>query len=136
MARALRLFGSAGLTALLAFSISACQKKEQTDVSMMDSTQISQGYGTDAPADQTSPEAQPGAQGAELPKATQPSTKASSSKGSTKASSTPSTYAEKRTFEIPAGTAFEVEMITPADTRTSNVGDRVEAKLAAPITHE
>ena len=53
--------------------------------------------------------------------------------GSSNAPGTPSTYAEKRTVEIPAGTTFDVEMITPVDTRTSNVGDRVEAKLATPI---
>lgn len=131
-----RLLGTVGLAALLAFAISACQKKEQTESMMSDTTQVSQGYGTEAPPDQTSPEAQPGAQGATLPKSYTSPKKTTSTGGSTRSSTTPSspsTYAETRTIEVPAGTNFEVEMITPVDTRTSNVGDRVEAKLAAPI---
>ncbi|HEY2923430.1 MAG TPA: hypothetical protein VGJ98_00520 [Candidatus Eisenbacteria bacterium] len=127
--------------ALLAFAISACQKKDQTESMMSDTTQVSQGYGTETPPDQTAPETQPGAQGATLPKtssksSTKPRSGSSGSMGSSNAPSTPSTYAEKRTIEVPAGTMFEVEMITPVDTRTSNVGDKVEAKLIAPITQD
>ena len=39
--------------------------------------------------------------------------------------------AESHTIDIPAGTTFDVEMITPVDTRTSAVGDKIEAKLTA-----
>jgi hypothetical protein len=135
--KALRLLGSAGLVALLAFAISACQKKDQTESMMSDTTQVSQGYGSETPPDQAAPPAEPGAQGATLPPiSSKPSTKPrSGSMGSSNAPKTPATYAEERTVEVPAGTMFEVEMITPVDTRTSNVGDRVEAKLGAPITH-
>lgn len=130
------LFGFA-LAVILAFALSACQKSSQTEMSQTgDSPQTSQGYGNEAPPEP----ANTGAQGATLPssdKATtakKPTGTASkASMGSSKPPSTPSTYAEQHTIEIPAGTNFEVEMITPADTRTSNVGDRVEAKLLAPL---
>jgi len=41
--------------------------------------------------------------------------------------------AENHTIEIPAGTTFDIAMVTPVDTRTSNVGDRVEGTLTAPL---
>src|SRR5882672_4038171 len=132
--RNLRILGTIALASLTAVMISACQKSSQTDMSSMsDSTQMSQ------TTDQTSPQAQPSAQGATLPDnnskpATTKSTKTThTTKGSSNTSSTQGTYAEHRTIEIPAGTKFEVEMVTPVDTRTSNVGDRVEAKLTAPM---
>jgi len=134
--RNLRILGTIALASLTAFVISACQKNAQTDMSSTsDTTQVSQGYGT---PDQTSPQAQPGAQGATLPDNGKPATKStktthSTTKGSSNSPSTQGTYAEHRTIEIPAGTKFEVEMVTPVDTRTSNVGDRVEAKLTAPM---
>ncbi len=132
--KALKILGSAGLVLILAFAISACQKKEQTDMSMMtDSTQTSSGYGNEAPPSSTTPDAGTGAQGATLPKST---TKSSTKSGSTKSSGTPAMNADKRMVEIPAGTAFDIEMVTPVDTRTSNIGDRIEGKLSAPITRD
>ncbi len=134
----MRILGTTALAALTAFAISACQKSAQTDMSSTtDSTSVSQGYGNQTPP--ASPEAQPGAQGATLPKTSGKSTTKtthsahSTTHSSTTSSNTPSTYAEQHTIEIPAGTNFDVEMITPVDTRTSNIGDRVEAKLASPI---
>jgi hypothetical protein len=132
----IRILGSALMAALLAFAISACQKKAQTDMSeTTDSTQVSQGYGAETPPDQAAPATEPGAPAATPPKATKStSTKHSGSSSSgTKGTST-SNYAEQRTTEIPAGTTFDIEMVTPVDTRTSNIGDHVEGKLAAPIT--
>jgi len=127
-----RILGTIALASLTAFVISACQKNSQTDMSStMDSTQVSQ-----AP-DQTSPQAQPGAQGATLPdtygKSTTKSTKTTHTTKGSSTTGAQGTYAEHRTIEIPAGTKFDVEMVTPVDTRTSNVGDRVEAKLTAPM---
>jgi hypothetical protein len=137
--RAFKILGSATLAVAFAFSMSACQKKEQTDMSQMnDTTQVSSGYGNEAPPSSTSPEAQPGAQGATLPTETK-STKhsgTSGTKSSTKSPGTSATYAEQHTVEIPAGTTFDIEMITPVDTRTSNAGDRVEAKLITAITRD
>ena len=98
-----------------------------------DTTQVSQGYGNETtPPDQTSPQAQ-----TETP-ATTPSDQATSTthKSTTHKSTskgTPAMNAESHSIDIPAGTTFDVEMITPVDTRTSAVGDKIEAKLAAPI---
>ncbi|TMQ60639.1 MAG: hypothetical protein E6K76_01185 [Candidatus Eisenbacteria bacterium] len=136
----IRILGCSLLAVLLAFAVSACQKKAQTDMSQAnDSTQIGQGYGTETPPEQTAPP-EPGKQGAAPPKGTKaahPSGSSSSgTKGSSSTPSNPSTYASERTTEIPAGTTFDIEMITPVDTRTSNTGDRVEGKLASPITIE
>ena len=129
----IRILGSALLVALLAFAISACQKKAQTDMSeTTDSTQVSQGYGAETPP---APATEPGAPAATPPKATKStSTKHSGSSSSSSKGTSTSNYAEQRTTEIPAGTTFDVEMVTPVDTRTSNIGDHVEGKLAAPIT--
>jgi len=139
MIRSLRILSSAALALMLAFAISACQKQAKTDMSQTaDTTQVSQGYGNEAsPPDQTSPEAQPGAQGATLPRE-KPATKThhSSTKGSSNAPGASADYAEKHMIEIPAGTTFDIAMITPVDTRTSNVGDRVEGTLTAPITRD
>ena len=43
--------------------------------------------------------------------------------------------AAPQTAEIAVGTTFDVTMNTSCDTRTSNVGDKVEAVLAAPLTN-
>ena len=139
--RSPRIIVTVALASLMAFVISACQKNSQTDMSAAtDTTQVSQSSGT-MPPDQT----QPGAQGATLPDNNSKSTTTKSTKtthtthtttrGSSGSSSQGSqgTYAEHRTIEIPAGTKFDVEMVTSVDTRTSNTGDRVEAKLAAPM---
>jgi len=131
-----RILSSAALALMLAFAVSACQKQAKTDMSQAtDTTQVSQGYGNQAtpPAQ----EAQPGAQGATSPRE-KPATRTHSSKGTgpSNAPGTSANYAEKHMIEIPAGTTFDVVMTTPVDTRTSNVGDRVEGTLAAPITRD
>jgi hypothetical protein len=137
--KSLRILGGFALTLLLALGLPACQKNSQTDMSQTaDSTQVSQGYGDQAatPADNTSPEAQPGAAGATLPDQGVPakSTTKSTTKKSTSTKGTTALNAEAHTTDIPAGTSFDVTMVTPVDTRTSAVGDKVEATLAAPIT--
>ncbi|HMI30806.1 MAG TPA: hypothetical protein VK527_03635 [Candidatus Limnocylindrales bacterium] len=135
----LRIFGGLALAALLAFAVSACQKKTETDMSQMnDTTQVSQGYGTETPPQASDP----GAQGATLPEMDRPAAKPrttikhKSTSGTSETSSGQATYAEKHTTEIPAGTTLDVEMITPLDTRTTNIGDKIEAKLASPITRD
>jgi hypothetical protein len=130
--KSLRILTGLTLALLFALGLSACQKSAQTEMSQTgDTTQVSQGYGNETtPPDQTSPQAQPATppdQG--MPSTTHKSTthKSTSSKGST------AMNAESHSIDIPAGTTFDVEMITPVDTRTSAVGDKIEAKLAAPI---
>src|SRR2546426_10266904 len=92
------------MAALVAFAISACQKKAQTDMSQAnDSTQASQGYGAETPPDQIAPPPEPSSQGATPPKATKSAHPSGSASGGTKGSSTtpntpstPSTYASQR----------------------------------------
>ena len=127
--KSFRILSGAILVLIFAVALSACQKSAQTDLSQTtDSTQVAQGYGNEpAPA----PEVQPPLpdQGAPAKTSTKSTThKSTSSRGST------AMNAESHTIDIPAGTTFDVTMITPVDTRTSAVGDRIEAKLSAPIT--
>jgi hypothetical protein len=47
-------------------------------------------------------------------------------------SATPATSA--KTVSLPAGATFDVAMVSPVSTETSNVGDRVEAKLMTALS--
>jgi len=136
--KSLRILSSAALTLLLAFAFSACQKSAQTDTSQTsDTTQVSQGFGNETtPPAQTAPEAQTGATSSKTTTTTTKTTTTThkTTSGSSNEHSTSAAYAEKHTIDIPAGTTFDAEMITPLDTRTTNVGDKIEAKLSAPIT--
>jgi len=129
--KSLRILSCAALTLLLAFAISACQKSAQTDTSQTsDTTQVSQGFSNETPPPaQTAPETQT------TTKTTTTTTRLhKGTAGTSHEHTTSATYAEKHTIDIPAGTTFDIEMVTPIDTRTSNVGDRIEGKLSAPIT--
>ena len=129
-----RILSGLTLTLLFALGLSACQKSAQTEMSQTgDTTQVSQGYGNETtPPDQTSPQAQ-----TETPATTShPGTSKSSTKSTTHKSTTKGTTAmnaESHSIDIPAGTTFDVEMVTPVDTRTSVTGDKIEGKLNAPI---
>jgi len=137
--KSLRIPAGFTLMLLFAMGLSACQKSGQTEMSQTgDTTQVSQGYGNETtPPDQTSPQAQPGAattvpgdQGAPR-QATKSTTHKSTSKGTTKGAT--AMNAESHSIDIPAGTTFDIEMVTPVDTRTSATGDRIEGTLSAPI---
>ena len=131
--RSLRILSGVTLMFLLALGLSACQKSAQTDMSQTtDSTSMSQGYGNETTPPATT---DPGAQGATLPSdpATKSTTKSTTHK-STTSRGTPAMNAESHSIEIPAGTTFDITMVTPVDTRTSVVGDRIEGTLAAPMT--
>ncbi len=136
MTKSLRIL-SVALGLILAFALSACQKAAQTDMSQTtDTTQVSQGYGNSTtPPAQT----QPGDQGTTTTTTTTTTTHKAAKAHHTGSSNPPETkaaYAEKHTIEIPTGTTFDVTMVTPVDTRTSNAGDHIEATLAAPITRD
>jgi len=131
--KSFRILSCAVLTLLLAFAFSACQKSAQTDTSQTsDTTHVSQGFSNETPPPaQAPPETQTGS--AATPSKTTMKSHRTTSRTSGE-HSTSATYAEKHTIDIPAGTTFDIEMVTPIDTRTSNVGDRIEGKLSAPIT--
>jgi len=127
--KSLRILTGLTLALLFALGLSACQKSAQTEMSQTgDTTQVSQGYGneTTPPAEtSTTPPPEPATPSNKA--MTKSTTHKSSSKGTT------AMNAESHSIDIPAGTTFDVEMITPVDTRTSAVGDKIEAKLSAPI---
>lgn len=134
--RTLRILSGLTLTLLLAIGLSACSKTEQT-AQTADTTQVSQGYGNEtSTSTQTTPPPETGAAGATLPsEGTKTTSKITSGKTSSKSSSkgTTAMNAEAHSIDIPAGTTFDIAMVTPVDTRTSAVGDKVEGKLSAPI---
>jgi hypothetical protein len=67
--------------------------------------------------------------------ATEPPVSSAPEPPSTKKPSTPATPASsERTVSLPAGATFEVVMVSPVSTETSNVGDTIEAKLVSALT--
>jgi hypothetical protein len=117
----MRLLRSAGLLTLLlviAVGLSACQKKTETETSMTDTTAMS--AESPYPVEETPPAATT---------TPPPSEPRNPPRTTPREPSAPAV----RTARIPAGTTIDVAMVTPVDTRTSNVGDPVEAKLTAPI---
>lgn len=121
--KAIRAAGAFLLVLALAVSLSACSKKEETSMSAADS--LSGGSSMDTTAMAMPPEAT-----TPPPETTEPTTSGSYSKppSKPKTPATPAT-AEKRTVSLPAGASFIAEMVTPVNTGTSNVGDKIEAKL-------
>jgi hypothetical protein len=126
--KSLRILSALTLALLFALGLSACQKSAQTDMSQTgDTTQVSQGYGNETtPPAQTSTTPPP-----ETTTPAKTTTKSTTHKSTSKG--TTAMNAESHSVDIPAGTTFDVEMITPVDTRTSATGDKIEAKLSAPI---
>ncbi len=129
-----RTLSMLALGLVLTFGLSACQKAEQTEVS---STEENPATLSEAPAMTETPaatatEPAPAASVTPVKPATKPTTKPTTTK-STPASNA---AAKSNSISLPAGTQFDVTLTTPVDTRTSNVGDRVEGTLAAPLLHE
>ena len=116
-----RGIGIPTLALAVVIGVSACQKQQsQTDMSMTDTTSMS--AESPYPVEETPPAATNDAQTTTPPKKTAPPPKKSS--GSSTAT---------RTTQIPAGTVIEVAMVTPVATKTSNIGDPIEAKLTKAL---
>jgi len=117
-----RGIGIPTLALAVVIGVSACQKRQsETDMSMTDTTSMS--AESPYPVEETPPAATNDAQTTTPPKKAPPK-KSGTSSGSTTAA---------RTTQIPAGTVIEVEMVTPVATKTSNIGDPVEAKLTKAL---
>jgi hypothetical protein len=123
------MFPALGL--ILALGLSACQKKADSEVSMSEenpatSTETS----TTPPA-----EPPPAVTETQAPGTTKTTTKTTTKKTT---SYTPATnvVAKSNSVSLPAGTQFDVTLTTPIDTRTSNVGDKVEGTLNTPLVYE
>jgi hypothetical protein len=124
----LRILCAALLALTLAIGLSACQKQTETDIS---STTDNPATAEETPATQPEAVTTPPAEAPPPVKAT--TTKPKTTTKSTSKSTGAILADAPTTLELPAGTTFEVVMVTPVDTRTSNVGDKIEATLAAPL---
>lgn len=128
----LRKFGILAFGLAVIVGVSACQKKqEQTQTSATDTTQTS--AESPFPVEETPP-------AANAPPAATPATggghetrtTAHKTTGST-SHATSGTTTAKTTLHIPAGTTVDLVMVSDASTKTSNIGDAIEAKLTAPL---
>jgi len=117
---------------VLAFGLSACQKSQESQVSSTDqnpATASETPAGTETPA-ATATEPVP----AETPATTPAKAPVkAATKPSGKTTSAVPAAATSNSVTLPAGTEFEVTLTTPVDTRTSNVGDKIEGTLVAPL---
>lgn len=110
-----------GLILVLALAtalvVSACARKTEDQLSMTDTTLTEMEEGT--------PPAEPPTSSASPPK---------SASTTPPKPRTPATPAWARTVSLPVGATFDVVMVAPISTETSNVGDRIEAKLQTALT--
>ena len=113
-----RIVLTLSLVLALALSVSACAKKTEEQVSLTDTTM------TENPAtmDEATPPAEPPTNSGSPPPATPSKPR------------TPATPASARTVSLPAGATFDVVMVSSISTETSNVGDKIEAKLKTALT--
>lgn len=113
----------------LTLGVWACQRAEQTEVSSTDENP--------ATATETTPDANAAAPPAETtPPATTPppaSTPKTPAKSTTKSTTASNAAMKSNSITLPAGTQFDITLTTPVDTRTSNVGDKLEGTLVAPL---
>ena len=110
---------------VLAVGLSACQKNQETEVSTLDenpATTAEPGV-TEPPPVVTETPAEPA-----------PATPKAPAKP--KVTSSTNVAARSNNVSLPAGTQFDITLTTPVDTRTSNVGDRVEGTLVSPLLYE
>ena len=109
---------------ILALGLSACQKSEEPEISALDEN----------PATTAEPTpAEPAPALTETPEEPVPATPKPPAKPRTPATNV---AVKSNNVSLPAGTQFDITLTTPVDTRTSNVGDRLEGTLVAPLLHE
>ena len=126
--KAIRPAGAFLLVLVLSVCLSACSKKEEATTSSGDSLNSMSSGGDSLPPD---------ASVVPMPTETNPeppvAIETTPSKPKPKSHTTPAA-AEKRTVSLPTGATFIVEMVTPINTGTSNVGDKIEAKLVDQLS--
>lgn len=124
--KAIRPAGAFLLVLSLAVCLSACSKKEEATTSSGDSLNSMSG-------DSLPPEASVVVPPIENVPEPPGGTASTPTKSKPKTPATPAA-AEKRTVSLPTGATFIAEMITPINTGTSNVGDKIEAKLVDQLS--
>ncbi len=130
-----RMLLMSALGLVLAFGLSACQKAEQTEVSATDENPAT---ASETPALTETPAAtttEPAPAVTETPAAAAP-VKAATKSTTTKSTPAANAAVKSNSISLPAGTQFDVSLTTPVDTRTSNIGDKVEGTLTAPLLYE
>lgn len=128
-----RMLLSLALGIVLAFSFSACQKAEQTELSATDENPATASESpvlTETPAATTTDPAPPASETPAAKATTKTTTKSSTTRSAANAA------VKSNSISLPAGTQFDISLATPVDTRTSNIGDRVEGTLTAPLLYE
>lgn len=124
----LRKLGIFAFALAVVVGVSACQKKQETTSSSTADTTMS--AESPYPVEETPPAAQT-TPPAENPPAT--SGRPYTPPKSTRPRSGGTTTTATTTVRIPTGTTMDLVMVTDASTKTSNIGDPIEAKLAAPL---
>src|SRR5512142_12539 len=131
----LRKFGVLAFGLAVVVGVSACQKKQEpAQTSATDTTQTS--AESPFPVEETPPAANT------TPPATPPAesrgtheTRTHETRTTERATrhTTRSAGEERATVHVPAGTTMDLAMVTDQSTKTSNVGDPIEAKLTSPL---
>lgn len=127
--KTLRILGLSLLALTLALGLSACAKQSESEVSMPP-VEENPATVSEMPVDQA-PEVV-----ASNPEPAPAPVKKTSTKSSSKSTTPKSTVvpaSETRTVSVPTGTSFDIELVTPIHTKTSNVGDKIEGKLMHPL---
>jgi hypothetical protein len=128
--KTLRILGLSLLALTLALGLSACAKQSESEVSMPPVEENPATVSEPVPADQAPTTDQVASNPEPAPA---PVKKASTKPKSTTPKSTVVPASETRTVSVPTGTSFDIELITPIHTKTSNVGDKIEGKLMHPL---
>jgi hypothetical protein len=116
-----REIGIPTLALAVVIGVSACQKQQSsTETSMTDTTSMS--AESPYPVEETPPAA--------TNETTTPPSKTTTPPKKTTGSTS---HTATKTTQIPAGTVIELSMVTPVATKTSNIGDPVEAKLTKAL---
>lgn len=119
------------LAVVLVLGVSACQKSPDTEVSTTEENPATTAETTPAPSTETAPVV------TETPATTAPAATKTPAKSSTpKSTSATNAAAKSNNVSLPAGTQFDITLTTPVDTRTSNIGDKIEGTLVAPLLYE
>jgi len=126
----------AAIALALALALAACSRQEPAETA---STPETSAEATSPPAEQPATTTdQPAV--SETPATPPPAPKAPPkprpATTTTVKKSTPAVMAQANTISFPVGSVFDVSTITAMDTRTANVGDRIEARLVAPIVQD
>lgn len=123
----------AAIALALALALAACSRKEPAETAMTTAESTAT-----APAMEPAPPATPPADqvATEEPMPPPPPATPKPKAATTTKKRASAVVAQANSVAVPAGTVFDVSTITAMDTRTANVGDRIEARLVAPIVQD